>query len=419
MTKTRLLAFALTLSTSGFAQAEGFWPEKDYSGDLATRDAMLGDWGGIRTDAAAKGVVLDADHISTYQNVVDGGRDTGGEYIGTVDFELKLDFDKLGLWPGAFMRVKGESIFGDGINRNAGTVLTPNTDSVLPLPGEDDAYLPEVSFYQFLSENFGIVLGKLTTLEGDLNDFAHGNGKTQFLNQSLVFNPVTLWTTPYSALGGGVIYLPNEKSVFSLLAIDSAGQPDESGFDTIGEDGTTIAAEFRTAVEIGGKPGHQTLGGTWSDRERVSLDQNPRIFIPRAEVPVTIEDESWSVYYNFDHYLSGSPEEGGWGLFGRLGVSDGNPNPIEYFASAGIGGQGGFAGREQDSFGIGFYYIGLSSDVDDTRADLLDDGMGGEVFYTVAVTPWLQVTPDFQVIESGLDRVDTTYIAGIRVRSEF
>ena len=38
---------------------------------------------------------------------------------------------------------------------------------------------------------------------------------------------------------------------------------------------------------------------------------------------------------------------------------------------------------------------------------------------TVAVTPWLQVTPDFQVIESGLDRVDTTYIAGIRVRSEF
>jgi porin len=380
---------------------------------------VFGDLGGLRTEAAGRGVTLDVDHISTYQDVLDGGRDTGGEYIGTVDLELHLDFQKLGLWPGAFVRVKGEGIFGDGINRNAGLVLTPNTDSVLPLPGEDRFNASEVSFIQFLSESFGIVLGKLTTLEGDLNDFAHGNGKTQFLNQNLVFNPVTLWTVPYSALGGGVIVLPNKDSVLTVTALDSEGQSNTSGFDTIDEGGTTLAAEFRTAAELFGKPGHQTFGATWSGKERVSLDQDPRIFIPRAEIAVAKDDESWCLYYNFDHYLTGDPESGGMGLFGRLGVSDGDPNPIEYFASVGFGGKGLIPGREQDEFGVGCFYLWLSDDLPDTRVGLLDDGMGFEVFYNIEVAPWLHVTPDFQIVEPGIETFDTAYIAGVRVRSEF
>jgi len=34
-----------------------------------------------------------------------------------------------------------------------------------------------------------------------MNEFAHGKGDTQFMNAAFNINPVTLLTSPYSALG--------------------------------------------------------------------------------------------------------------------------------------------------------------------------------------------------------------------------
>ena len=59
--------------------------------------------------------------------------------------------------------------------------------------------------------------------------------------------------------------------------------------------------------------------------------------------------------------------------------------------------------------------MGLSDDLSD-QFNILDDSQGGEVFYNIEVTPWLHVTPDFQIIDASLERIDTAYIAGIRVK---
>ena len=42
----------------------------------------------------------------------------------------------------------------------------------------------------------------------------------------------------------------------------------------------------------------------------------------------------------------------GVGLFGRLGVSDGDPNFMKFFGSFGVGGKGLFDSRPQDQFGL-------------------------------------------------------------------
>jgi len=86
-------------------------------------------------------------------------------------------------------------------------------------------------FLQFFSEQFGIVFGKLQTLDGALNAFASGRGKSQCLNLNFVATPVTLRTIPYSALGGGIIVLPTKTNMFSLTALDPNGTPDQAGFD--------------------------------------------------------------------------------------------------------------------------------------------------------------------------------------------
>ena len=51
----------------------------------------------------------------------------------------------------------------------------------------------------------------------------------------------------------------------------------------------------------------------------------------------------------------------GVGVFGRLGVSDGNPNFMKFFGSFGVGGKGMFESRPLDKFGCGYYYINIDN----------------------------------------------------------
>ena len=55
---------------------------------------------GLRTKLAGKGITFSSETIYTYQNIVDGGADTGGEYGGSNDYELRLDLGKMRLMPG-------------------------------------------------------------------------------------------------------------------------------------------------------------------------------------------------------------------------------------------------------------------------------------------------------------------------------
>lgn len=220
------------------------------------------------------------DEITTFQSVVDGGRDEGEELGGSIDYEIHLDFDKLGLWPGAFMRIFAETQFGDFINSRTGTGVAANIDGFFPNGNNDTTNLTGVVLYQFLSEWFGLYLGKIDTLGGDTNEFAAARGKDQFMHQNFVFNPVTLRTTPYSALGGGfLIVLPDERGVFTFAILDPNGQPNEAGFNAAFDDGAMFSGELRIGVNPFGLKGHQLIGGTYSTKDFALLDQDFRLLL--------------------------------------------------------------------------------------------------------------------------------------------
>ena len=315
----------------------------DYRGDIWTNKYMLGDGTKLREGWAEKGIVLSIDLVQSFQFLTDGGKDTGSDYGGSLDYELNLDFQKMGLWPGAFVRVFGETQYGDFVNSRVGALAT-NLDGVLPL-SENKTTLTSVIFTQFLTEWAGLYLGKLETLDGDMNEFAHGRGKDQFLNQNFVFNPVTLRTAPYTTWGGGAIFvLPDDRGLFSLGALDPSGQPDEIGLDDIFEDGVVYTSELRLNVKPMNLPGHQSIGGTWSTKDYTLLDIDARgllrDFITTGAIAPAKDDGSWSLYYNFDQFLYAEEEDitQGIGLFGRFGVADKETNPIEHFYSFGVGG---------------------------------------------------------------------------------
>ena len=87
---------------------------------------------------------------------------------------------------------------------------------------------------------------------------------------------------------------------------------------------------------------------------------------------------------------------------------------MKFFSSFGMGGKGMFEGRPNDKFGVGFYFINVNNPTIQgpfqTRK-LLRDEYGLEAFYNIAITPWLQLTPDLQVIQ-GAQKDKLTLVQG-------
>jgi porin len=84
------------------------WPSAipaTWGGDLWSRPRLTGSWGGLRDALGKKGVVLDLDLLQLPQDVASGGRDEVLRYFGLAEYTLNVDTQKLGLWPGGFLRV--------------------------------------------------------------------------------------------------------------------------------------------------------------------------------------------------------------------------------------------------------------------------------------------------------------------------
>jgi porin len=66
--------------------------------------------------------------------------------------------------------------------------------------------------------------------------------------------------------------------------------------------------------------------------------------------------------YSFvqDIYQSASDSKEKFGLFGQVGVSDGNPNVLDWNAIVGFGGTGLIKGSSTDRWGVGFYRQSIS-----------------------------------------------------------
>ena len=197
----------------------------DYSGSLWTRSTLTGPWGCARNELAKKGITFSASLTHIYQGNFTDGRPSGPFWrrgsdgdkywrnSGAVDYEMDLDTGKMGLWPGGFLKVRGMTNYRKSINSQAGSIMPVNSVCIVPRPGENYTGLTDFLFTQFLSEHFGLFAGKMNTLGGDANEFAH-DYKTQFLNLSFLVNPVLLRTFPYSAVGIGAMYAQQDRDLY-------------------------------------------------------------------------------------------------------------------------------------------------------------------------------------------------------------
>lgn len=422
------LAVFVIASANAFANddagcpCEGGDPMNDQLNALfATK--LTNDWGGFRRSLAERGVSLDADYVQFLQGVTQGGVEQKFLYGGNANYVLNFDVGKLGGMKGGFVKLRAETQVGESINPETGSVLAANTAILFPRPNGHLTAITELTYTQFLSETFAVFAGRLNTFGGDANAFASGRGRTQFMNTAMVINPIAFRTIPYTALGGGFVILRDKQPLFTFSVISPENVPTTAGISDAFETGVAMAGELRIPTNFFGLPGHQLFAATWSSRDYVSVNQDPRFVLATLLTGnpgfLQRKSDSWSAYYNFDQYLFTDPCDPtrGWGVFGRFGISDANPNPLEWFVSFGIGGNSPIRGRGQDTFGIGYYYSRTSNELNLLRN--VDDGQGVEFFYNYAVTPYFRVTPDVQILFPGRSQFDTAVVAGIRAQLVF
>jgi porin len=386
----------------------------NYSGCWQCREYLLGDMCGARTHFAKQGVTLEGDITQYYQGVTSGGLDENFEYGLHSDRVFTFDMDKLAGMQGMFLKVRHETQLGDFINEDTGALLAANTSGLLPTVEGDVTAITNFTLIQMLSPTFGFYAGKLDTMDGDENAYAHGRGKKQFMNIGLVATPIAFRTTPYSTWGAGMMVLGEEGTpIFNLAVLDPRDFATTINLDDIFEEGVTISAELRLPTNFLNKPGHQLFGGVWSSRDVALLSTAPRLLLPN--VPTPTSSDSWALYWNFDQQLVPNccdPTKG-WGVFGRAAIADEDTNPLEWFLSFGIGGNSPIRCRQNDTFGVGWFYGATS---DQLPGLLLGDaGQGVELFYNYEVTPWLHITPDLQFIDPARRNVDDATVFGIRV----
>ena len=434
-----MLASAPALAADGDAPAKpaptGLLPVPDYSGDFWNRSTLTGDWGGTRNDLAKKGVQLTLDWTQYVQSVVDGGRKETTAYGGHADYLLKLDLMQMGLLPGALVTFRAESRYGHTVNGDVGTALPVNTAGFFPLtsPLDDgvEFYITNLNYVQFLSEQFAVILGKVDTLDGDPNEFASGRGKSQFMDSDFIFNSALALRLPYSSLGAGILILPMKGITITSTLVNTTDSSSTTGFEDFGK-GYSWSTEADFQYRLGNLPGGMNVGGLYSFAQDFTKLGDRLIFQPGQGLAVPKQHDTWTAYWSMWQYLyvqdpsdlpinlsNGMPDHKGIGFFARLGFADQDTNPIRWSGSLGFGGRGLIPTRDNDIYGIGYYYTRFQPLRLTGLLGIGDESQGFEAFYNLAITPAAHLSFDLQVQNTPLPNIDTAIILGMRLNLSF
>ncbi len=370
-----------------------------------------------------------------FQGVTAGDPLGLSRYGGKVDGFLKIDAKKLGLWSGLRLAAQYEHYFGLNINNKDYALVPVNAAQAFVA---NDSYHSALSLVvtQQLSETLSVSVGKFNTMTlASQTPLIGGGGLTTFMNRAFalpstgigVASPGTvadqlIVSPPY--ILGGIATLKAGPATFTVALADPRNaqnprvlqRPFERGVGAVG--GVTIE------TRVAGLSGFHTLRGGYSNARGFDLDDIGDVRARLATQVGITKKGFWLASYAVQQYLVQSSDKPGvgWGLFTLATLSDGNPNPVRWSFLAGLAGNNLLPGRDDDHWGVGFFHYGLStpalSGLSELRIYRRSEG-GIETFYNWAITPWLRLSGDLQVVEPwNANRPRATYMA-LRLQTRF
>ena len=385
---------------------------------------LTGSWFGARDSLFDTGIDLRTDLSQFYQGTTSGGLRQTFPYGLKFDYFGTMEAEKLFGWEGMFINLHGESRFGESINQDVGSLVPANFALEFPKPVGSASALTNVQVEQFLGPDFVVTFGKLNAADGvNIHPFLGGNGINRFMNEAFVLSPIYGRTIPYSTPGAGFSYLRDFDPIFTFLVLDSNGRPDTSGLDHMFSNGATLFGHLRVPVTPFGLPGHQSLEGAYTSGRFSPFSEDEYIILDAPGIHANRRSGSWVFTYGFDQFLIVDDETPtkGWGIFGNISLADQVTNPVHWFLNVGTGGTSPLPGRATDSFGVGYYYLGISNVLRETLRPVSPIGneQGFELYYTAAITSWFTLTADIQAIDPAQSDARSTFLFGLRAKIDF
>ena len=406
---------------------------------LWERDQLFGDWHGARSRLAEHGIIVDIQATQFYQGVVDGSAGTDDWQYGVKgDLFLTLIGEKLGLWKGLIVNAHLESRAGDDVNALTG--LSPGNAYMLMPDSGDTIALTQLIAIQMVSQQVGVITGKLNAYDFVDMVFHTGRGVDGFMNTSLML-PIGLGGTLGLGLPLAFLLKFKGKEVQGFAGIyDPNNCATTSCLDPLLADGPAYAAFWKFyhgSGDVGPRSSYTSFGGTYSTKDYTVVDPGSFYFNPGVGLSLTKTDQSWSIFSVINHELWADPSNPDRYLNfrGMYTYTDGEANPIQWSATASLEMTGPLRRRDKDVFGIGYFHTELSSGFKRLVGPLLsaaatikngtltriaiEDTDGFEAYYKAQVTPWLAVTADLQMITETLSSEDTKVVTGVRGNVKF
>jgi porin len=403
------------------------------TGDFLDRTQLTGDWGGLRTRLARSGVFIDGYTTVANEDVTSGGLKTGSHLVVNTQFSLNVDTGRAGLWSGGLLHVTLQDRAGDGPSKTftSGASVPSYYGLLLPEPtANNQVQVSEFYVAQALGPKVAVIAGETSNLFiPDQTAFANSY-RYAFSNFAFNKNPMT-----------PNFYQPTSLSVLAAWRPTANLSIAGGVLDPYTTSNNFVDHAFRKqnyylmaiqSYSIDGLPGQFSPAFNWSNQPQLDLS-HPFSSLRLAQIPQAIgflvggpdsrglatnsRDQSWFLIANMSQYLwtPYTPEEiayrlgtgqqlRGIGVIARAGYAPEQTNTVSRDASVALFARGVWNARPEDSIGAGFYYNGVSSDLQTSVSILsagtirLHDERGAEVFYDLALTPALHLAVSYQHI---------------------
>ncbi|EAQ42445.1 carbohydrate porin [Polaribacter sp. MED152] len=381
--------------------------EKDTSGN---------NFKGFRDKMSSNGISFQPRLTLFQQNFVKGTNSNNSVFAGKADLKIFFNGAKIGL-KRLTLVTQLEQNFGQSLNGSGGVAIPLNTATTFPgISGANAFDVTSLYFiYQFGQKNT-LLFGKINVIDLAASSlYSGGAGITSFWNMNFAA-PVSGITPAY--IFGTVASIHTKAFKYTFMVYDPVSAVNTSGLENPFSQGITFSAAIEKKVQIGGLPGSHALKASYSTQDGTDLYDLGDIFFPTPGSTANLEDSRYYFSYRFTQQLGKiSNSDKGWGLFGQIGVSDGNPNPVDFGALMGIGGNSFFKSRSEDKWGLGIYYYSFSKPVDEfseANGIPLRNETGIEMFYEFQINKWLSLGGNTQYIVPLVKNNENAIFLGLR-----
>ena len=352
---------------------------------------LTGDWGGLRTAWAKRGVDVQAAYTAEMLNNFAGGIKTGADGMDNLDVTIAVDGKKLFGLEGMQFFIYALNNNGAGFNGNhvgSGEGVS-NIEVDEPTAKIYEAWVEQAFWQDRASLRAGLY---------DLNsEFDATESSAVFINPTYGIDTAYAASGaggpsifPTTALGGRLQVMPAEDVVVNAAVLDgvpgSATDADGTHVDFDDKDGLLLALEAAYGTVETGRVG---VGGWFYTGHLDHLSD-----VDGSSNP--LRRHAQGLYGMAEKTLYAPSDERHLDGFIRMAGAPGNVSQFDYSGSFGVSYTGPFASRAEDVAGLAFHTAHNSDPYLRANAGADDAEWGVEATYAAQVLPWLNLQPDVQ-----------------------